>query len=135
VTVDRYARDLPPDRLDRWFFDRGFIGFGLGIALLCLVFGWKTGLLAAAFHVLFYVGLSGAVNAAGHTFGTRPHENSASNSRLLALVTFGEGLHNNHHARPTSAKFSSGRGDPDLGWWAVRAICVLRLARLRPFSA
>lgn len=131
VTVDRYAKDLPPDRLDRWFFDRAWLGLGIGVVLLCVVLGWQTGLIAAVVHMVAYLGLSGAVNAVGHTVGERPHENSATNGRLLALITAGEGFHNNHHAAPTSARFARKRGDLDFGWWAVRSLSLVRLAHIR----
>ncbi len=93
--------------------------------------GWQTGLVAAATHAVLYLGLSGAVNAVGHTLGKRPHENSATNGQLLALVTSGEGLHNHHHAAPTSARFSLGRGEIDPGWWVVKLLKSLHLAQVR----
>lgn len=130
-TVPKYARDLPPDRLDRWLLDHAFLGLGIGITLLCVVLGWQTGLLAAVIHTVLYLGLSGAINAVGHTWGTRPHEGSATNGRLLALVTSGEGLHNNHHAAPTSARFSFRRTEIDPAWWIVRALAALRLVTIR----
>jgi stearoyl-CoA desaturase (delta-9 desaturase) len=130
-TVPRYARDLPPDRLDRWFFDRAFLGLGIGIVILCVVLGWPTGLLAATVHAVAYLGLSGAINAVGHTHGYRPDDNSATNLRSLALITAGEGLHNNHHAAPTSARFAVRRSEPDPGWWLVRTLAALRLATVR----
>jgi stearoyl-CoA desaturase (delta-9 desaturase) len=130
-TVRRYAKDLPPDRLDRWFFDHAFLGLGIGIAILCVLLGWQTGLLAAAVHTVSYLGLSGAINAIGHTWGKRPHPNSATNGRVLALITFGEGLHNNHHAAPTSARFSFRRSELDPGWWTVRTLAALRMVRIR----
>jgi stearoyl-CoA desaturase (delta-9 desaturase) len=131
VTVDRYAKDLPPDRLDRWFFDRAWLGLGVGITIMCLLLGWQTGLLASAVHLTAYLGLSGAINAVGHTVGARPHDNSATNGWLLALVTGGEGLHNNHHAAPTSARFARFRGEIDPGWLIVRALAAVRLVRIR----
>ncbi|MBV8950738.1 MAG: fatty acid desaturase [Actinobacteria bacterium] len=131
VTVDRYARDLPPDRLDRVLFDHAFLGLGVGTTLLCLVLGWETGLLAAAVHAVSYLMLSGAINAVGHTAGRRVHPNSATNVQLLALITAGEGLHNNHHAAPTSARFSLQRGELDPGWWVVRALARCKLATIR----
>jgi stearoyl-CoA desaturase (delta-9 desaturase) len=130
-TVRKYARDLSPDRLDRWFFDHAFLGLGVGVTLLCIVLGPWTGLLASAVHAVAYLGMSGAVNAVGHTVGSRPHDNSATNGVALALITAGEGLHNNHHAEPTSARFSFGRFEIDPGWWVVRALGALRLAELR----
>jgi stearoyl-CoA desaturase (delta-9 desaturase) len=130
-TVRRYAKDVPPDRLDRWFFDHAFLGLGIGVTILCLALGWQTGLLAAVVHLVSYLGLSGAINAIGHTRGKRPYENSATNGRVLALITCGEGLHNNHHAAPTSARFSFRGSELDPGWWTVRALAAMRLVKIR----
>jgi len=135
VTVARYARDLPPDRLDKLAFDHAWLGLGIGVTLLCLTLGWETGLAAAGIHMVLYLGLSGAINAVGHTLGRRPHGNSATNGWVLALVTAGEGLHNNHHAVPTSARFSLRRPEIDPGWWVVRVLTWSRLARLRSTRA
>jgi stearoyl-CoA desaturase (Delta-9 desaturase) len=130
-TVPKYGRDVPTDRLDRWFFDRAWLGLGIGVTLLCLILGWRTGLLAAVVHAVAYLGLSGAVNAVGHTIGRRPYPNSATNGQFLALITSGEGLHNNHHAAPTSARFSLARGQFDPGYLAVRILTTLHLATIR----
>src|SRR5207249_9707430 len=89
MTVRRYARDIPADGWDRVLFDHALIGLGIGVALLCLVFGFWLGLLAAAVHAVAYLMLNAAVNAVGHTWGSRPHDNLATNSQLLALVTCG----------------------------------------------
>lgn len=134
-TVDKYARDLPPDVFDRVLFDHAGLGLGIGITTLCLVVGWPTGLLAAGIHLVSYIGLSGAINAIGHTHGSRPHDNKATNGRLLALITCGEGLHNNHHAAPTSARFSQRFGEIDPAWWCIRAMKVFGLVRLRQRTA
>jgi stearoyl-CoA desaturase (delta-9 desaturase) len=114
--VARYARDLPADRWDRWFFDRAWLGLTIGIGILIAVFGPWVGLMAAGFHTVLYLGLSAAVNAVTHTFGRRPQPNTATNLQWLAFLTVGEGLHNNHHANPTSAKFSFRKGEIDVAW-------------------
>src|SRR5688500_15314683 len=114
LNTQRYARDLPADAWDRRLLDRSGLGLGIGITLLCITFAipfglwWGIGLgfLAAAVHSVAYLGLSGAVNAVGHTLGRRPYDNKATNNQWLAFLTGGEGLHNNHHAAPTSARFS-----------------------------
>jgi stearoyl-CoA desaturase (Delta-9 desaturase) len=119
--VARYSKDLPPDRLDRMFFDHDVLGPLLGTAFLCAVLGWPTGLLAAGIHLVLYVGVNSAVNAVGHTYGQRSDATtSATNNQLLAFFTMGEGQHNNHHAAPTSAKFSFERGQVDAGWRVVQ---------------
>lgn len=129
--VTRYARDLPPDRWDRALFDRPWLGLGVGITLLCLVLGPWAGLLAAGVHTVLYLQLNAAVNAITHTFGRRPHDNGATNLQWVAWLTSGEGLHNNHHAVPTSAKLSFERGEIDPAWPAIAALRRLRLATLR----
>ena len=101
-------------------FDRSWLGLAVGISLLVVVFGPLVGLLAAAVHTVLYLSLNAAVNAVTHTFGHRPFDNTATNLQWLALLTLGEGLHNNHHAAPTSAKFSLNRGELDLTWPLIR---------------
>jgi stearoyl-CoA desaturase (Delta-9 desaturase) len=133
-TIERYARDLPPTRLDRLFYDHALAGLGIGVAALCAVVGWEIGLLAAFVHVNVYLAGSAAVNAIGHHFGRRPYDNSAGNVQWLAFVTAGEGLHNNHHAKPTAAKLSHRWYEVDPGWWLIRTLTWLRLARLRVMS-
>ncbi len=131
LTVRRYARDVPHDRLDRWFFDHSLVGLAIGIGILCVVLGWQTGLLAAGVHAVSYLMLSGAINAVGHRFGKRPYDNSATNVQALALATGGEGLHNNHHAAPTSARFALAAREIDPGWWVIRVLVRTRLVTLR----
>lgn len=126
----RYAKDLPASRIDRVLFDRAIIGLAVGIGLLYLAVGpWA--LLIGALHGLLYVMLSGAVNGIGHTFGRRSYNNTGTNLQWLAMLTWGEGLHNNHHAAPTSAKFSLGGGQYDPAWLFIRAADRLKLLTIR----
>lgn len=122
LTVRKYARDIPADRWDTVLFDHAVLGLGIGIGVLCLTLGWKTGLVAAGFHAVTFLLLNAGVNAIGHTFGSQPFDNLARNNQWLAWLTSGEGLHNNHHAAPTSARLALGRGEIDPGWWLVRAL-------------
>ena len=100
-------------------------------ASLVVVFGPAVGLLAAFVHVNVYLGGSAAVNAIGHHFGRRPYDNTAGNLQWLAFFTAGEGLHNNHHAAPTSAKLAHRWFEIDPGWYVIKALTWLRLARVR----
>ena len=127
--VAKYARDLPPTRFDRLVLDRALVGLGLGIAIMAIAFGPVTALVAATVHINYYLAASAAVNAIGHHFGRRPYANSATNLQWLAFLTAGEGLHNNHHAAPTSAKLSHRWYEIDPGWWVVRGLTLLGLAR------
>ena len=89
MTTQRYAKDLPPDRLDKLLFDHAFLGLGVGIGALCLLLGWRWGLLAAAVHALSYLALNAAINAVGHSFGKKSYPNTAFNNQWLAFVTGG----------------------------------------------
>ena len=129
-TLEKYASDLPYDRLDRMFLRRGTLGFSLTGVILVLVMGLWPGLIALATLALVYLGFSAAINGAGHTFGYKSFDNDATNLKLLALVTFGEGLHNNHHARPASAKLSAFRGEFDPAWPVIKVLVALRLAEI-----
>src|SRR3954468_3721128 len=99
ANIRKYARDIGTDRLDRLAFDYSLVGLSIGITILvvtmwALGFGLVTGFLAAGLHAVFYVLMSGAINAMGHRVGSRPYRNSATNMQSLALITGGEGLHN-----------------------------------------
>ena len=132
VVVEKYAKDLPPTALDRRLLDHALVGLGLLVALLMIVMGVIPGLLTAGLHFVMYLGLSGSVNGPGHHFGKKTFpDNSATNLRWLTLLTAGEGLHNHHHAAPTSARFARKFSDLDLGWWVIRGLRGLRLADVR----
>lgn len=129
--ITKYAKDLPDDKWDKLFFGHNKTGLGIGIAILMVALGPWTGLLAAFIHANVYLAGNAAVNALGHHFGKRPHPNNATNLQWLALFTMGEGLHNNHHAAPSSPRLSHRRGQIDFGWWVIWVLKKTRLAKLR----
>jgi fatty-acid desaturase len=71
--------------------------------------------------------LAPLINALGHWSGGRNFDDTASNRRLLAWVTGGESLHNNHHAHPRSAKFSVLRSELDPSWPIIRSLAAAGL--------
>jgi len=75
--------------------------------------------------------LNAAVNAVGHTYGRKIYENNARNTQWLAWLAAGEGLHNNHHAAPTSAKLALHRGEIDPAWWVIRLLQRSGQAKVR----
>jgi stearoyl-CoA desaturase (delta-9 desaturase) len=133
TSVARYARDLPADRWDKWLFDRGYLGLGLRVGILLLVFwgNWELAAIASFTHVVSYLLLNSAVNAVGHRFGRRPFAGLAANTQWLAWLTAGEGLHSNHHAAPTSARLAFGRREIDPGWWPIALARKLRWVSVR----
>jgi stearoyl-CoA desaturase (delta-9 desaturase) len=127
-TLEAFAPDLQPDRLDRLLFSHGFLGLGIGWSLLCVLIGLWPGLIAGLLHAGLYVFvLAPLINALGHWRGTKNFENTAYNARLLAWITGGESLHNNHHAHPRAAKFSLRRSEFDPSWPIIRSLAAVGL--------
>ena len=129
-TLRKYSRDIKADRWDR-VFDRGFIGLVLGFGILWAALGWRWALVAAGVHVVAYLLINSAINAVGHRFGKRPYPGIATNNQWLAFLTWGEGLHSNHHAAPTSARFALKARQVDMGWWVISTFKRLRWLEVR----
>jgi fatty-acid desaturase len=71
------------------------------------------------------------VNSLTHFWGGRRFATSDSsrNNWFVALLSFGEGWHNNHHAHPTSARHGLAWYEFDLTWMTIRLLQTLGLAR------
>lgn len=130
-TIRTFAPDIAVDWWDRALFSRGLGGLALGIALLCWTLGVWSGLTAALLHAILYVAvIAPLINGLGHWRGAQNFANTAYNSRLLAWVTGGESLHNNHHAYPRAPKFSMRRFEFDPSWMVIRCLARCRLVEI-----
>ncbi len=128
--IERYARDIDEGWWDRHVFKHGWLGLTIGIVGLCAVLGLGWGLLAALIHAVMYVFvLSSSINGLCHHVGYRNFDNTATNIRFIALLTGGEGLHNNHHGYPRSPKFSFRTSEIDPAWPIIKLLVALRLAK------
>jgi stearoyl-CoA desaturase (delta-9 desaturase) len=130
-TIARYTKDIDRDVFDRIFHSVWALGPILGVAILMFALGPLTGLAVFFAHAGLYILLSGAINSICHESGYRNFDNTATNVRWIALITAGEGLHNNHHEYPACPKLSMARWEVDPAWWFVRLLCGLRLAEIR----
>lgn len=84
------------------------------------------------YHVTF------AVNSLAHTFGARRFDtkDNSRNNLLLALVTFGEGWHNNHHFYPSSARQGFRWWEIDISYYLLLSLSWLGLVwDLKPAPA
>jgi len=70
------------------------------------------------------------VNSAAHMFGYRTYRTAdcSTNCWWVAVISFGEGWHNNHHAFPFSARHGLRWSEIDVTWWHVRFLAFLHLA-------
>jgi stearoyl-CoA desaturase (delta-9 desaturase) len=130
ASEERYAKDLLADPLMR-ALDRTFplwvllglaFPFGLGVALTDSLVGGLTGMLwGGAVRILFLHHATFSINSLCHFFGRRRFATGDESRNLawLALPTFGEAWHNNHHAFPTSAHHGLTRWQLDPGGWLI----------------
>ena len=90
-------------------FAFGGIGAVLWGVVVRVIFGW---------HSTWFV------NSLSHLFGKRRFETNddSTNNWFVALLTFGEGWHNNHHAQPTSARHGLRWYEFDLNWLTIRIL-------------
>ncbi|MDR0181947.1 acyl-CoA desaturase [Lysobacter arvi] len=85
---------------------------------------------------LFHVTVT--INSLAHRFGTRRFEtrDDSRNNALLALLTFGEGWHNNHHFFPGTVRQGFRWWEIDLTWYGLRMMACVGLVRdLKPVPA
>ncbi|PYV28097.1 MAG: acyl-CoA desaturase [Acidobacteria bacterium] len=70
------------------------------------------------------------VNSASHRFGYRtfPLKDLSTNCWWVALLAYGEGWHNNHHAFPTSARHGLKFWEIDLAYGFIRLLRAVGLA-------
>ncbi|GAA0976469.1 fatty acid desaturase [Acrocarpospora macrocephala] len=120
-----YAPDILGDRDLRHFSMRTYAAFGAVSMLLpplaggLLSWSWHGALTAFVWGSLVRYALvhhvTWLVNSICHTFGDREFATSdrAGNVRWVALLTFGEGWHNYHHADPTAARHGVLKGQWD----------------------
>ncbi len=137
--LSHYAPDLQRNRFYRWLAVWHWIPITFsGIALLACgtaLGGWRLGLSWLLWGVLlrttigFHV--TWLVNSATHLWGVRrfnTHDDS-TNNWWVALLTGGEGWHNNHHAHPVSATHGMRWWELDFNYWLIRLLGLLGLAR------
>jgi stearoyl-CoA desaturase (delta-9 desaturase) len=129
-TILKYTPDWKNDPLDRLRIMR-FAALG-GLAIFVALFGFLWGPIAWVTHIVLYVLLNSMINSVCHMVGYRNFANKATNLQWVALLTGGEGLHNNHHEFPSSARLAVKRREIDPAWPVIRLLEKLRLAKVRP---
>jgi stearoyl-CoA desaturase (delta-9 desaturase) len=129
--LQQYAPDLLKDRYYVWLNKYYYVPLiAVGLVLLGLG-GWQVMLWGVFLRVTLALHSTWLVNSATHMWGKRRFEtgDDSRNSWWVALLTFGEGWHNNHHAHPTSARHGLRWYEIDFNWWGIRAFQLLGLAR------
>lgn len=133
-TIAKFGRGAPDDWLERSVYMR-FPSGGIVLMVLAdlLFFGVPGIIIIAVQMAAMPVFAAGVINGLGHYSGYRNFEcdDAATNLVPWAFLIGGEELHNNHHAFPTSAKFSIRSWEFDIGWMYIRILSAVGLAKVR----
>lgn len=146
---DRYCRDICRDRFYLWLEKRARwlivhalhaaaiagAGFAAGWAWSG---SWAEGVRVGASWLVWGVlvrtvtvwHITWSVNSVTHLWGSRRYETgeNSRNNWVVALISNGEGWHNNHHADPRSAAHGHRWWEIDVTYWTVRAMRAVGLA-------
>jgi len=118
----RYAPDLLKDPFMR-FLDTTFLLWHIAVGAILLATGWffwdlDTGISLVVYgmfvRLVYVLHVTWLVNSASHIWGYRnyPTTDNSRNLWWVALLAYGEGWHNNHHAHQTSARHGH-------RWWEI----------------
>ena len=122
--VGSFAPDLNRDPFYRWLNSYHWVPLTL-LGLVLLAVGGLPWLLWGVFlRVVVGLHVTWLVNSATHLWGSRRFQTAddSRNSWWVALITFGEGWHNNHHAYPTSARHGLMWYELDMAWLQIRLL-------------
>ncbi len=133
-TIEKYGHGTPDDWIERKIYSRySCLGISIIFLLNTLVFG-PLGITIWAVQMIWIpLNAAGIINGIGHYWGYRNFEteDGSTNITFLGIIIGGEEMHNNHHAYPSSAKFSSKWWEFDIGWLYIQLLRLFRLAKVR----
>ena len=127
----KYAPDLTKDRFYVWLNDYHWVPMIVLGVLLWAMGGLPFVLWGICLRVVVGLHCTWLVNSATHRWGSRRFEtrDDSRNNLLIALITSGEGWHNNHHAHPTSARHGLAWYEFDLSWIQIKILKSLGIAK------
>ncbi len=122
--ANKYAPDMVRDKfyvmLTKWHWVP-LVVFGLAVWAFA---GYEMMLWLVFVRVVFGLHATWFVNSASHIWGYKRFatRDDSRNNWWVAILTFGEGWHNNHHAHPTSARHGLAWFEVDLSWLQIRLL-------------
>ena len=130
---EKFGRGTPNDWMERNVYAKHRnIGIILMVVTDLLLFGVPGIIILSIQMLAIPVMAAGVINGLGHHTGYRNFEcpDAATNIVPWGIIVGGEELHNNHHAFPSSAKFSIRKWEFDMGWVYIRIFQALGLAKV-----
>ena len=147
--IERYAQDIMRDPFYAWlerrhnwvkvvllswiaYFIAGFayVAFSGGALLEATQFGLSLFVWGAVLRTVVVWHVTWSINSVTHIWGYRNYEtpDASRNNALAAMLSSGEGWHNNHHADPRSARHGHKWWEIDTTWMTIRLLMLLGLA-------
>jgi fatty-acid desaturase len=125
-----YVPDLRKDKFHAWISEWHWVSNAVLGVVLFAIGGWQY--LCWGLFLRTTVGLHATwlVNSATHMWGSQRFltGDTSTNSFWVAMLTFGEGWHNNHHAHPQAARHGLTWYEFDMNWYGIWALRTLGLA-------
>jgi stearoyl-CoA desaturase (delta-9 desaturase) len=128
--LQRYTPDLHAQKFYRALTHLHLpLQVALGVLLFALG-GWTWVIWGIFVRLVLAYHITWLVNSAAHSTGYRTYRTGdlSTNCWWVALLAWGEGWHNNHHAFPYSARHGLKWFELDLTWWSIKLLAFLRLA-------
>ncbi len=130
-SMARYTPDLAKHGFYVWLNNYHWVPLVVLTALMWAVGGFPLVLWTICVRVVFGLHATWLVNSATHMWGARRFatRDDSRNTWWVALITFGEGWHNNHHAHPTSARHGLAWYEFDPSWLQIKLLKAFGLAK------
>jgi stearoyl-CoA desaturase (delta-9 desaturase) len=127
----KYAPDLGRQRFYVWLDAYHWVAPAAFGAALLAIGGLPLFLWAGCLRTIFGLHATWLVNSATHLWGSRRFatRDDSRNNWWVALITFGEGWHNDHHAHPSSARHGLAWYEFDLSWLELKLLRGMGIAR------
>jgi len=129
--MSKYAPDLARHRFYVWLNNYHWVPSLVLLPILLAIGGWSMVMWGLCFRVVFGLHATWLVNSATHLWGSRRFEtrDDSRNNWWVAMITFGEGWHNNHHAHPTSARHGLAWYEFDPSWLTLKVLRYFGIAK------
>ncbi len=129
--IPKYTQDINADPVYR-FLSKYFILIQVAFGFfLYAIGGWSFVIWGVFFRLVAVFHCTWLVNSATHKFGYQTYESNdhSRNCWWVALLTYGEGWHNNHHAYQYSARHGLKWWEIDPTWMMIRSLEIIGLAK------
>jgi stearoyl-CoA desaturase (delta-9 desaturase) len=125
-----YVPDLRKDRFHVWISKWHWLPITVLGLIIFVVGGWPYLMWGIFLRTTIGMHTTWIVNSATHMWGSQRFRTSDSskNSFWVAMLSFGEGWHNNHHAHPQSPRHGLTWYEIDMNWYGIAALRLLNLA-------